>query len=289
MKTGSGHLWFRVFKYTVYVLLAWNVWLFFLDDYAASAEVFVDGVTWRNVVEAFSATVDTLAWVVLLLLFELETAVIPDEKLRGRLKWMLTTFRGICYAFIVYAFYGYVSKYFVITDLVELGRVNVCALAEQGYAWVATLDEYPRLTAESCAAMQGQPILQIAGTKIVGTPEQLALAESLALTDIINAGDWLIVVALLEGEVWLQLKGLLSDRLLAVNKWIKGFLYTVLLGCAIYWGIDGDFLDFWDAFLWLVAFVFIEMNIFQWHEEIEEEKLEEQLLESAQEVVSEAG
>jgi hypothetical protein len=29
----------------------------------------------------------------------------------------------------------------------------------------------------------------------------------------------------------------------------------------------GDFLDFWDAFIWLVAFFFIEMNLFQWQEE----------------------
>jgi hypothetical protein len=35
---------------------------------------------------------------------------------------------------------------------------------------------------------------------------------------------------------------------------------------------SGDFLDFWDAFLWLVAFIFIEMNIFTWHSEVEEEK-----------------
>ncbi len=270
-KLGSGHLWFRLFKYTIYCLLAWNVWLFFLDDYAASAEIFVDGVTWRNVVEAFSATVDTLAWVILLLMFELETAVIPDDKLRGSLKWVLTAIKAVCYAFIVYAFYGYVAKYFVVTDLIELGRIDVCALVSEGYAWVSTLDEYPRLTAEACAAMQGQPILRIEGTQIIGTPEQLGLAKSLAITDIINAGDWLVIVALLEGEVWLQLKGVLSDRMLAINKWLKGFLYAVLFGCAIYWGIDGDFLDFWDAFLWLVAFIFIEMNIFEWHEETSEE------------------
>ena len=38
----------------------------------------------------------------------------------------------------------------------------------------------------------------------------------------------------------------------------------------MYWGFVGDFLDFWDAFLWLVAFVFIELNIFQWQVETEE-------------------
>ena len=53
--------------------------MFFQEDLAASAETFGDTVTWRNVVEAYSATIDTLAWVVLLLLFELETAVIDDD------------------------------------------------------------------------------------------------------------------------------------------------------------------------------------------------------------------
>ncbi|MDH3768247.1 MAG: hypothetical protein OES99_07325, partial [Gammaproteobacteria bacterium] len=116
-------------------------------------------------------------------------------------------------------------------------------------------------------AMQGQPLLQIAGTQIIGTADQLALEKSLAVTDVINAGNWLIIVAFLEIEVWLQLWGMLSERLLQLSKGVKTVLYTILLGCAIYWGIDGEFLDFWDAFLWLVAFVFIEMNIFEWHAE----------------------
>ena len=54
---------------------------------------------------------------------------------------------------------------------------------------------------------------------------------------------------------------------MTVNKIINSVLYAMLFACAVYWGIDGDFLDFWDAFLWLVAFIFIEMNIFEWREE----------------------
>ena len=45
---------------------------------------------------------------------------------------------------------------------------------------------------------------------------------------------------------------------------MKFVLYSTLLLAAIYWGFKGGFLDFWDAFLWLVAFVFIEMNVFEW-------------------------
>jgi hypothetical protein len=31
--------------------------------------------------------------------------------------------------------------------------------------------------------------------------------------------------------------------------------------------------DFWDAFLWLVAFVFIELNVFEWHKETQEQAM----------------
>lgn len=264
---GAGFLAFRIFKYTIYCLLALNIWLFFLDDYEASRAVFREGVDWRNIVEAFSATFDTLAWVILLLLFELETAVIPDDKLKGKLKYALSAVRVVCYFFITWSFYGYCVKYGVVTDLVSFTDQDICSLIASDYRYLATLDEYYVITADVCREMSGQPLWQIRGTLILGTESQLDLARSLALTDIINAGDWLLVVFLLEAEVWLQLKGLLTDRLLFANKIIKAVLYSILFACAVYWGIDGDFLDFWDAFLWLVAFVFIEMNIFEWHSE----------------------
>jgi hypothetical protein len=261
---------FRVFKYAIYCLLAWNVFLFFQEDLAASAETFGDTVTWRNVVEAYSATIDTLAWVILLLLFELETAVIPDEKLRGNLKWLFIGIRTVCYFFITYAFYGYCVKFGLVSDLVPFSVADICSLAGSDYSYVDDLDEYLPITGQACLAMQGQDLFQIAGTMIIGTATATEAAIRLAITDIVNAGDWLVIVVLLEIEVYLQLKDKLTDRMLFAGKYIKGFFYLVLFGAAAYWGVKGDFLDFWDAFLWLVAFIFIELNIFQWHEETEE-------------------
>lgn len=52
---------------------------------------------------------------------------------------------------------------------------------------------------------------------------------------------------------------------------IKVVLYTTLVMAAIYWGFKGDFLDFWDAALWLFAFVFIELNVFEWQQEIRDQ------------------
>jgi hypothetical protein len=263
---------FRLFKYSIYLLLTYNAFLFFGEDLAASAETFGENISWRNVIEAYSATFDTAAWVVLLLLFELETAVIPDHLLKGGLKWVLKGLAAIAYFFIVYSFYGYCVKYGVVSNLLVFNVADVCSLVGSEFTWVDSLDEYLPLDQESCNVLNGQALVQIAGTSIIGTQAALADAIRLTIVDIINASNWLIIVALLEVEVLLQLKNKLTDKMMATLKYSKGFLYLILFFCAAYWGIEGTFLDFWDAFLWLVAFIFIELNIFQWHSETEEEK-----------------
>ena len=265
------HRIFTLFKWLVYILLAWNGFQFLQQDLAASAETFGNTINWRNIVEAYSAFIDTSAWLVLLLVFEFETAIIPDEKLKGGLKWLLLLIKAFCYFFIVYAFYGYLSKYVVITDLLPFSVTDVCSLVGTEWNYVVDMDDYPPIDAVACTALQGQQLMQISGTEIIGTREALDSAWGLAVIDIINAGTWLIIVVLLEVEVWLQLRHDLTNRQLSVGKYLKGVFYFILFLAAAYWGVEGSFLDFWDAFLWLVAFIFIELNIFQWHEEIEEE------------------
>ena len=84
---------------------------------------------------------------------------------------------------------------------------------------------------------------------------------------MINAADWLLVVIVLEVEVRLQLRGYLSDRVMNATKILKLVIYAILFLCAAYWAYAGDFLDFYDAALWLFAFIFIELNVFEWQYE----------------------
>lgn len=267
---------FRLFKYTIYILLAYNAFLFFGEDLAASAQTYGERLSWRNVIEAYSASIDTTAWVILLLLFELETAVIPDQLLKGPLKWVFNGLSAVVYFFIIYSFYGYCVKYAVITNLTAFELTDLCALIGTDFTWVESLDDYLPFDQASCTALGGQTLLQVVGTHIVGTPEALAEATHLAMIDIINSADWLVIVMLLNVEVWLQSRDKLTGKIMAVTKFTKGLFYIILLLCAAYWGIEGSFLDFWDAFLWIVAFLFIELNIFRWHAETEDEK--EQLM-----------
>ena len=70
---------YQLFKYTVYALLTLNIYFFFNEEWAAATHRFVGGIALEDVIEAFAASIDTVAWVALLLMFELETYVL-DEK-----------------------------------------------------------------------------------------------------------------------------------------------------------------------------------------------------------------
>ena len=267
----GGFLFFQIFKYTVYLLLSYNIILFFQDDYLASAHTFKDGVSLGELVEAFSATVDTAAWVLLLLLFELETFILPDDKIKGFVKWSLHGVRALCYILIVYALYGYLVKLILMLNVSPYSVADVCTLVDSGFAYIETLDEYIDIDAANCALLNGQELFRINSVELISAESPLQNAQRLAWADVINATAWVLVVVVLEIDVLLQLKGGLKGMVRTLSKWFKVFLYTVLFAAAVYWGIDGQFLDFWDAFLWLVAFIFIELNIFQWTEELQEE------------------
>lgn len=258
--------WFQLFKYTVYSLLIFNVFLFFNKELKAAAHRFSDGIIWLDMIDAFSSTLDTGAWVVLILLFELETFILSDEQLKGRVKWLLRILRSFSYIVICYAFYGYLAKYGWVMNFVTIDSNNLCQFT--GQSWMVEADNYKTITQDNCHQLSTTSnFLKKADKNIFTDFAQWAAAYRMALTDIFNSGAWILVVIILEIDIWLQLKNQLTGKIYLVSKIIKSILYTVLLGAAIYWGIVGNFLEFWDAFLWIIAFVFIENNLFQWQAE----------------------
>ena len=247
-----------------------NIYHFFLDDYSASSQTFANGIALSQIIEAFTATIDTVAWVVLLLLFELETYILDDEKIKGWVKWSIHLTRAICYMFIIFSFYGFTQKYQLLHNIVPFVTPDACSLVGTKFTHVVSIDEYIPITLESCKMLNenSDQLVQIVGTNIISDPQSLAATQRLSFTETTNSATWLMVVAILEIDVYLQMR----DKLNGLVMWASKVLYSILFLCATYWGIKGSFLDFWDAFLWLVAFVFIEMNIFEWHQEAEDAK-----------------
>tara|TARA_R110000868_G_scaffold411774_1_gene709905 strand:- start:23067 stop:23963 length:897 start_codon:yes stop_codon:yes gene_type:complete len=273
-KTFNAQLFFQLFKYAVYCLLSMNIYYFFVDDYSASLQTFAGGIALSQLIEAFTATIDTAAWVVLLLLFELETYVLDDEKIKGAVKWSIHLTRAVCYLFIIFSFYGFTQKYSLLHNLIPYSIPDACSLIGSKFTHVVSIDEYIAITAESCKILNthSSDLVQITGTNIISHPDNLLATQRLSLVETTNSATWLMIVAILEVDVFLQARDKLAGTLMWVSKAFKAVLYSVLFLCAVYWGVKGSFLDFWDAFLWLVAFVFIEMNIFEWHEENQEAK-----------------
>lgn len=267
---------YRLFKYSVYGFLTLNVYLFFAEEWAASAYRFVDGVALEDVIEGFAASIDTAAWVVLLLMFELETYVLDDEQFTRRTTWTLHGLRAICYVFIIYAFSGYVAKLIYLLGATTVPNVSdLCALVNGQWAYATDFDEYEVLTAANCASMSSATAFnQFPGITALVDMRGLTEIIRLAWVDVINSAVWLLVVAVLEIDVYLQEANKFEGRILRVSNASKFILYTLLLFAAIYWGAKGDFVDFWDAFLWLVAFVFIELNVFEWRQESLEQQAE---------------
>ncbi|MGB5470716.1 MAG: hypothetical protein WBM64_09890 [Woeseiaceae bacterium] len=267
--TINSRAFFQAFKYTVYVLLAINIYWFYDEESTAAALQFANGIDFADLIEAYSATIDTAAWVVLLLMFELETYVLDDEQFTKAVTWSLHGLRVLCYAFIVYAFYGYIANLTFLFETTMLPDVtDVCTLLPEPWSWAVTLDEYAELTSANCAALSDASVFyQFRDMMAVVDTEGLRDIRYLAWVDVINAGVWLFVVMLLEIDVRLQEQDRYEGLALQLSSIAKFVLYSLLLLAAIYWGLKGDFVDFWDAFLWLVAFVFIELNVFEWRQE----------------------
>jgi len=278
----NGRL-FQLFKYAVYTMLALNVYWFWSEEFLAATVQFPDGVNPSNLIDAYAATIDTFAWVVLLLMFELETYVLEDHQINRRVTWTLHAVRFLCYSFIVYAFYGYIVNLTFHQQFSQLSGVSdLCSLVGTGWSYAIDLDEYTQVTAANCATFSDAgTFLRFNGILAVVDVDGFSAIKNLAWVDVINAAVWLFVVLILEVDVWLQERDRLKGAAVRISNAFKVVFYASLLFTAAFWGVKGDFVDFWDAFLWLVAFVFIELNVFEWRQEVNESAAQSQIISSS--------
>jgi hypothetical protein len=264
--------WFAVFKTAVYLALTANIGFFFQEEWQPATHLLRSDVSAALVLEAFAATIDTTAWVLLLLMFELETHQLDDSRLTPGVNRLLILVRALCYGFIVFAFIGYVMKGLSLLNVTPLSVGALCDLAASGYQQMPDLDEFLPLAVAGCASSA----LSVAGAVMVNhddlwvvTLADWAEIKRLASVDVSNSATWILIVIMLEFEVRFGVRRELPTRVTALSKPTKIVLYSLLILFAAFWGFAGSFLDFWDAFLWIVAFVFIERNVFVWEQELE--------------------
>ena len=116
--TASSQTVYKVFKYAVYVSLTLNIFLFFQEESLATQQTFSQGIGVADIIQGFAATIDTAAWVFLLIIFELSTSIFsPNTLSKSRIKLIFIVVRIFCYGFILYSFYGYVTKMLLINGV----------------------------------------------------------------------------------------------------------------------------------------------------------------------------
>ena len=256
---------FQWVKYAVYLALLNNVYFFLVEEIDSAAALNTSVTSLVSIFQIFSATIDTAAWLVLLLFFELETYVLSDQTLRGTTGHAIRVTRGFCLATICIACWGYFAEFYGLLASEPLDPMQ-CGAVDNEWSLLKDLDQFEPLMINACG--EGNWVILSNYDRVLATPELLQSAIWLAATDLINAAAWILVVLALEVEV----RSVLSSRREGVS--VRGVifnlkfpLYFILFAAAAYWGFEGDFLDFWDAILWLFAFFVIERNVVSWREE----------------------
>lgn len=256
---------FQWIKYAVYLALLNNVYLFLVEEIESASALNTSVTSFASVFQIFSTTIDTAAWLVLLIFFELETYVLSDQTLRGLAGRLIRLTRVVCLSTICFACWGYFAECYGLLASKPLDPL-LCGSVDGSWSLLKDLDQYEPLAINVCS--EGDWVVLTSYERVLAAPELLQSAIWLAATDFINAAAWILVVLVLEVEV----RSVLALRNQSPSAGgsiylLKILLYVVLFAAAVYWGFEGEFLDFWDAILWLFAFFVIERNVASWREE----------------------
>ncbi len=272
---------FPLLKVALFGSLALTSALYIRDDLRAAAQTLDAGSGFWEWLSWFAISIDYIAWYGLLLLYELQTALVDDARLRGGLQWMFNGLAFVFYMAVFYALAGYLGKLWLVLgahpppvdDLCEAGALS----------WMQALDQFVPVTTGNCGvlnqALATGDLLQLRLEPIVvlhGDYWGLGGAWSLAWADAIEGVLWIVALGLIQLEIVLQLKRELSVSLLANLQSAKVTIYAAIVVVTLYYSLFGRALDLYDSLLWLLAFLFIEINITDWNEESRTEALTDQ-------------
>ena len=254
---------FQFFKFGIFSILTVNLFVYLKED--VTAYLYLEsGASLGAVMEAFAVTIDYVAWMVLIVLFEFETSTLAKGKMHSARKYVLGTMTAICYVFLVYAAYGYAIALYEFYLYTPVESETICGLVKDKYGFMNEQARPVELTAQNCGAFSGQQVYMSPTDRLIASHTNLIANQKLGWVDVANATAWLFVVLLFQIEIMFQQAGRLTRGWLTFCTATKVSMYIVLAANAVYWTIYSAFIDSWDAWLWLLAFVLIDLNLLGW-------------------------
>ena len=261
----------QTIKWSVYALVIINFGFYIRNDWVIAGHTLYAGSSLLEVSRAFATTIDESAWIILLLLFELETYLLSDEPLSRAKTLLMQGVRVVCYISLAHTLYAYgVYLTEIYASVPVEGVTNLCQLIEKDLSYAFNL-AYSDINSSNCASLSSANQFFYVDPPtffIVEDAAGLAIEKELAWIDMFEAIIWLLILLSIEVAVWLQ------DRNIGQGIVFKGLgiaklcLYSLLWAAAGYWIYRGHYMFAWDEFVWIAGFVAIEMNIVEWRDEI---------------------
>ncbi|HEY5656205.1 MAG TPA: hypothetical protein VIY27_00300 [Myxococcota bacterium] len=251
---------FKLFKYGVFAILLINLCFYLVEDVRAC--LYLDsGATFGDYLQTAAATIDYVAWIVLIILFEMETSAHAKGAFRGIRKWAIAGMTAACYLVLVYATYGYTVGLADTYRFEPIDSATVCDLAQGTFAYVNSAGRPVELNLENCGDFANERVYRSAADRLIATHENLVAIQKLGWVNVANAAAWLLVVLIFQVEITLNQLDKLTRFWLLFCSATKAVLYLVLFADAIYWTFYSAFIDSWDAWIWLIAFLLIDLNL----------------------------
>lgn len=264
----------QVFKWAVYSVLLINFGFYIYEDVDRALHVLHSGSSLFDISGEFAVTIDTIGWLALLFMFELETYALNDDQLSRGVERLIHGVRYLSYIMLAHTIVAYADDLVDLSPTVPVDDVSeLCELNGQEVSFVYNLD-YTEIDVDSCVALPSSSSYFWVGEldeKIVSTEAGLELERDLAWSDLIEGTVWLLIVFAIEIVVRLQNRGITEGVLMRTTRLTKALGYFVLLLLSIYWAALEHWLYTWDTFVWVAGFAAIEMNVSEWRDEILEE------------------
>ena len=261
----------QTIKWLVYTLVIINFGFYIRNDLVIAGHTLYSGSSLLEISRAFATTIDESAWIILLLLFELETYLLSDDPLSRAKTLLMQGIRLVCYislAHTLYAYGVYLAEIYAAVPVEEV--TNLCQLIGKDLSYASNL-VYSEINSSNCASLSSANQFFYVDPPtffIVEDAAGLVIEKQLAWIDIFEAIIWLLILLSIEVAVWLQDRNIgqgLIFKTLSITKWC---LYSLLWAAAGYWIYRGHYMFAWDEFVWIAGFVAIEMNIVEWRNEI---------------------
>ena len=265
----------QLVKAIVYSLLIINFVLYIRDDWVIAAHTMRNGGTLIDWTRAFATTIDESAWIILLLLFELETYVLSDEPLSRAKSLLMHGIRIICYISLAHTLYAYGIYVYELSAVTAIADVtDLCQLVGRDVSFAVNL-VYTELDAANCKTLSTASrffYIDPPEYLIVTDGAGLAIERELAWVDVLEASIWLLIVFAIELTVRLQDRGVAEGSLIRSLSVFKFALFSLLWLAIAYWIYRGHWMFAWDEFVWIAGFSAIEMNMAEWRSEIIEQE-----------------